>query len=69
MVMYLSNGTLQVSLGSHHHTLGVAVPCSRNNYIIIISDIILSQFHDHAQYVQAACLASHSSCKHGGLQE
>ena len=29
----------------------------------------ISQFHSHAQYVQAVCLAGHTSSKHGGLYE
>ena len=29
----------------------------------------ISQFHNHAQYIQAVCLAGHTSCKHGGLYE
>ena len=28
-----------------------------------------SQFHSHAQYVQAVCMAGDTSCKHGGLNE
>ena len=35
----------------------------------IVDPISISQFHSHAQYVQAVCLAGHTSCKHGGLYE
>ena len=28
-----------------------------------------SQFHSHAQYVEAVCLAYHTSCKNTGLYE
>ena len=31
--------------------------------------IKISQFHNHAQYVQAVCLTGHTSCKYGGLYE
>ena len=30
---------------------------------------IMSQFHNHAQNVQAVVLAGHTSRKHGGLYE
>ena len=32
-------------------------------------NISISQFHNHAQYVQPVCLAGHTSCKYGGFYE
>ena len=37
--------------------------------LVLRCAVAISQFHNHAQYVEAVCLTGHTSCKHGGLYE